>query len=117
MTKEDIRRVRQDYVAAARPALAAGFDWLELHFAHGYLAQSFLSPHSNQRDDEYGGSLQNGSRLLIETLDAVRARGPENRPPTLRLWVIEFDGRADTFNETIDLDGRFPPRGFDLVDV
>src|SRR3546814_5274113 len=54
MTKEDIRRVHQDYVAAARRALAAGFDWLELHFAHGYLAQSFLSPHSNQRDDEYG---------------------------------------------------------------
>src|SRR3546814_15759678 len=54
MTKEDIRRVQQDYVAAARRALAAGFDWLELHFAHGYLAQSFLSPHSHQRDDEYG---------------------------------------------------------------
>src|SRR3546814_10531068 len=62
MTKEDIRRVQQDYVAAARRALAAGFDWLELHFAHGYLAQSFLSPHSNQRDDEYGGSLENRSR-------------------------------------------------------
>src|SRR3546814_7622084 len=64
MTKEDIRRVQQDYVAAARRALAAGFDWLELHFAHGYLAQSFLSPHSNQRDDEYGGSLENRSRFL-----------------------------------------------------
>src|SRR3546814_21139728 len=79
MTKEDIRRVQQDYVAAARRALAAGFDWLELHFAHGYLAQSFLSPHSNQRDDEYGGSLENRSRFLIETLDAVRAVWPENR--------------------------------------
>src|SRR3546814_2364784 len=80
MTKEDIRRVQQDYVVAARRALAAGFDWLELHFAHGYLAQSFLSPHSNQRDDEYGGSLGNRSRFLIETLDAVRAVWPENRP-------------------------------------
>src|SRR3546814_17841441 len=75
MTKEDIRRVQQDYVAAARRALAAGFDWLELHFAPGYLAQSFLSPHSNQRDAEYGGSLENRSRFLIETLDAVREIG------------------------------------------
>src|SRR3546814_13707338 len=95
MTNEDIRRVQQDYVAAARRALAAGFDWLELHFAHGYLAQSFLSPHSNQRDDEYGGSLENRSRFLIETLDAVRAVWPENRPPTLRLGVITFDGREE----------------------
>src|SRR3546814_7343942 len=73
--------------------------------------QSFLSPHSNQRDDEYGGSLENRSRFLIETLDAVRAVWPENRPLTLRLGVIEFDGREETFEESIELARRFAARG------
>lgn len=117
MTKEDIRRVQQDYVAAARRALAAGFDWLELHFAHGYLAQSFLSPHSNRRDDEYGGSLENRSRFLMETFEAVRAVWPEDRPLTLRLGVIEFDGREETFEESIELARRFAVKGLDLLDV
>src|SRR3546814_6350334 len=117
MTKEDIRRVQQDYVAAARRALSAFFHWLELHFAHGYRAQSFLSPHSNQRDDEYGGSLDNLRRFLIGTLDAVRAVWPENRPLTLRLWVIEFDGREEPFEESIELARRFAARGLDLLYV
>lgn len=117
MTKEDIRRVQQDYVAAARRALAAGFDWLELHFAHGYLAQSFLSPHSNKRDDEYGGSLENRGRFLVETFEAVRAVWPENRPLTMRLGVIEFDGREETFEEAIELTRRFRAGGLDLLDV
>ncbi|HYQ38716.1 MAG TPA: NADH:flavin oxidoreductase/NADH oxidase, partial [Pseudomonas sp.] len=68
MTLDDIARVQADFVAAARRALEAGFEWLELHFAHGYLAQSFFSAHSNQRDDQYGGSLANRSRFLLETL-------------------------------------------------
>jgi NADPH2 dehydrogenase len=117
MTREDIRRVQQDYVAAARRAFAAGFEWLELHFAHGYLAQSFLSPHSNKRDDEYGGSLENRSRFLMETFEAVRAVWPENRPLTLRLGVIEFDGREETFEESIELARRFAAKGLDLLDV
>src|SRR5688572_8140450 len=57
MSSDDIRRVQQDFVHAARRARDAGFRWIELHFAHGFLAQSFLSPHSNRRDDEYGGTL------------------------------------------------------------
>ena len=117
MTRDDIRRVQQDYVAAARRAFAAGFEWLELHFAHGYLAQSFLSPHSNKRDDEYGGSLENRSRFLMETFEAVRAVWPENRPLTLRLGVIEFDGREETFEESIELARRFAAKGLDLLDV
>lgn len=117
MTKDDIGRVQQDYVAAARRAQAAGFEWLELHFAHGYLAQSFLSPHSNQRSDEYGGSLENGSRFLVETFEAVRAVWPERLPLTLRLGVIEFDGREETFEESIALARRFAAGGLDLLDV
>src|SRR3546814_8346853 len=79
--------------------------------------QSFLSPHSNQRDDEYGGSLENRSRFLIETLDAVRAVWPENRPLALRLGVIEFDGREETFEESIELAQRFAARGLDLLEI
>ncbi len=117
MTKDDIARVQQDYVAAARRARAAGFEWLELHFAHGYLAQSFLSPHSNQRDDEYGGSFQNRGRFLVETLEKVRAVWPENLPLTARLGVIEFDGREETFEESIELARIFKEKGLDLLDV
>ncbi|MFX5634222.1 NADH:flavin oxidoreductase/NADH oxidase, partial [Acinetobacter baumannii] len=64
MTLDDIARVRTEFVAAAKRARDLGFEWLELHFAHGYLAQSFFSPHSNQRDDAYGGSAENRGRFL-----------------------------------------------------
>ena len=63
MTLEDIARVQQDFVDAARRARDAGFEWIELHFAHGYLGQSFFSEHSNQRTDAYGGSFDNRSRF------------------------------------------------------
>src|SRR5699024_5780365 len=92
MTLEDIARVRNDFVAAAKRALAVGFEWLELHFAHGYLAQSFFSPHSNQRNDEYGGSYENRSRFLRETFAAVREVWPEHLPLTIRFGVLEYDG-------------------------
>ena len=93
MTTAEIARVREDFVAAARRAAAVGFEWLVLHFAHGYLAQSFLSDYSNHREDEYGGSFENRSRFLIETFAAVREVWPERLPLTMRLGVIEFDGR------------------------
>lgn len=72
MTIEDIRRVQQDFADAARRAADAGFEWVELHFAHGFLAQSFLSRHANARTDAYGGPLENRARFLIETVAAVR---------------------------------------------
>ena len=89
-TKDEILRVQRDFVAAAKRALAVGFEWLELHFAHGYLAQSFFSPIANQRTDEYGGSFENRARFLIDTLSAVRAIWPENYPLTIRLGVSDF---------------------------
>ncbi len=75
MTRDEIVRVRIDFAAAARRAAAAGFEWLELHFAHGYLAQSFFSPIANKRTDKYGGSFENRSRFLLETFAAVRECG------------------------------------------
>ncbi|NIA71606.1 NADH:flavin oxidoreductase/NADH oxidase [Pelagibius litoralis] len=117
MTKDDILKVQRDYVAAAERARQAGFEWLELHFAHGYLAQSFLSPHSNQRDDDYGGSFENRIRFLTETFAAVREVWPQNLPLTVRLGVIEFDGREETVDEATELVRRLAGLGLDLIDV
>lgn len=118
MTREDIERVKADFVSAAQRALAVGFRWLELHFAHGYLAQSFFSTHSNQRTDEYGGSFENRSRFLRETLAAVRQVWPENLPLTVRFGVLEYDGRdEETLLESIELARGFKQDGLDLLDV
>ena len=118
MTVEDIARVREDFVAAARRALEAGFEWLELHFAHGYLAQSFFSVHANQRDDAYGGSFDNRSRFLLETLQAVRKVWPEHLPLTARFGVLEYDGRdEETLAESIELTRQFKREGLDLLSV
>ncbi|MDX5409126.1 MAG: NADH:flavin oxidoreductase/NADH oxidase [Thauera sp.] len=118
MTLEDIARVRADFVAAARRAREAGFEWLELHFAHGYLGQSFFSVHANQRDDAYGGSFDNRSRFLLETLQAVRKVWPEHLPLTARFGVIEYDGRdEETLAESIELARNFRREGLDLLSV
>ena len=118
MTLDDIARVRDDFVVAAKRALAAGFEWLELHFAHGYLGQSFFSPHSNQRNDAYGGSLENRSRFLLETLAAVRKVWPEHLPLTARFGVIEYDGRDEqTLAESIELAKGFKREGLDMLSV
>lgn len=118
MDLDDIARVRGDFVAAAKRALAAGFKWLELHFAHGYLAQSFFSVHANQRQDAYGGSAENRARFLLETLQAVRAVWPEHLPLTARFGVIEFDGRdEETLQEAIALTRNFKRDGLDLLNV
>jgi NADPH2 dehydrogenase len=118
MTKADIERVKADFVAATIRARDAGFKWLMLHFAHGYLAQSFFSVHANQRTDEYGGSAENRGRFLLETLAAVRKVWPENLPLTARFGVIEFDGRdEETLAEAIGLVKGFKQEGLDFLDV
>jgi 2,4-dienoyl-CoA reductase-like NADH-dependent reductase (Old Yellow Enzyme family) len=118
MTLEDIARVRQNFVDAARRARDAGFEWIELHFAHGYLGQSFFSEHSNQRTDAYGGSFDNRSRFLLETLAAVREVWPEHLPLTARFGVLEYDGRDEqTLEESIELARRFKAGGLDLLSV
>ena len=118
MTKADIARVRGDFVAAARRARDIGIEFLMLHFAHGYLAQNFLSPWSNARTDEYGGGAANRARFLLETLDAVRAVWPAERPLCARLGVVEFDGNDEaTLAESIDLARQCRQRGLDCLDV
>jgi 2,4-dienoyl-CoA reductase-like NADH-dependent reductase (Old Yellow Enzyme family) len=118
MTLDDIARVRQDFVDAAIRARDVGFEWLELHFAHGYLAQSFFSAHSNQRNDLYGGSVENRARFLLETLRAVREVWPEKFPLTVRFGVIEYDGRDEqTLLESIGLVRDFKAAGMDMISV
>ena len=118
MTLDDIARVKADFVAAARRARDAGFEWLELHFAHGYLAQSFFNVDSNRRTDRYGGDLAGRSRFLLETLAAVREVWPQNLPLTARFGVIEYDGRDEqTLAESIELVRQMKAGGLDLLNV
>ncbi|MGH8786689.1 MAG: NADH:flavin oxidoreductase/NADH oxidase [Cupriavidus necator] len=118
MSLEDIRRTQQHFVDAAARALQAGFQWLELHFAHGFLAQNFLSALTNARDDQYGGSLENRARFLIETVVAVREVWPKSLPLTARLGVVEFNGREDeTLAESVQVLKWLKEAGLDLVDV
>lgn len=117
MTLDDIKRVQEAFVAGARRALAAGFEWLELHFAHGYLAHSFFSPLSNKRTDEYGGSLENRIRFHLETFAAVRAVWPERLPLTARISSTDFVEGGVTVEDSIVLVKKLKELGLDLIDV
>lgn len=118
MTLHDIQRIQQNFVDASRRALEAGFEWLELHFAHGFLGQSFLSRHTNARTDQYGGSLENRARFLIETVTAVRKVWPDHLPLTIRLGVVEFDdGESESSIEAIEVLRWLKSAGLDLVDA
>jgi 2,4-dienoyl-CoA reductase-like NADH-dependent reductase (Old Yellow Enzyme family) len=117
MSEADIARVEREFADAARRALAAGFKCLMLHFAHGYLAQSFFSPLANQRTDRYGGSFENRARFLLETLAAVRAVWPEHLPLMARLGVIDYVAGEQPLEESIELVRRMKAGGLDLLDA
>ena len=117
MTKADIVATSVAFAAGARRALAAGFEWLELHFAHGYLAHSFFSPLSNRRTDEYGGSLVNRARFLTETLAAVREVWPERYPLTARLSVEDYAPGGVTLDDSVELVKLLKAGGVDMIDV
>src|SRR5271155_1512657 len=117
MTVQEIARVREAFVAAARRALAAGFEWLELHYAHGYLAHEFYSPLANFRTDAYGGNFENRIRFLLETFAAVRKVWPERFPLTVRLSVTDWIEGGGTVGESVELVGRLKAAGLDLLDV
>jgi 2,4-dienoyl-CoA reductase-like NADH-dependent reductase (Old Yellow Enzyme family) len=93
MSEADIAQVQNEFVAAAKRSLAAGVEFLELHFAHGYLAHEFLSPISNQRTDKYGGSFENRIRFAVETARAVRAVWPDKFPLAARISATELGRR------------------------
>ncbi len=117
MTVQDIARVQEAFAAAARRALAAGFEWLELHYAHGYLAHEFYSPLANFRTDNYGGSFDNRVRFLLDTFSTVRRVWPERLPLTVRLSVTDWIVGGVTVDESIELVRRLKLAGLDLLDV
>lgn len=111
-----IRRVIDDFRAAAVRALNAGFQVIELHAAHGYLLHEFLSPLSNRRTDRYGGSFENRIRLVVEVTEAVRTVWPESRPLLARLSATDWvDGGWD-LEQSIELARMLRPLGVDLID-
>ncbi len=117
MSLADILEKREAFVAAARRALDAGFQWLNLHFAHGYLAHEFYSPLANHRTDKYGGNFENRIRFLLEILEDVRRVWPERLPLTARLSVTDWVEGGVTLEESIELARRFKSTGLDLLDV
>lgn len=118
LTVEQIHEITGRFADAARRALAAGFQVLEVHGAHGYLIGEFLSPHSNRRTDAYGGSFENRTRLALEVVDAVRAVWPEELPLFFRIsatdWLEEQGWTAD---ETVRFAALLREHGVDLLDV
>jgi len=116
MTKSDIAAILDAFHAAAVRAREAGFGLVELHAAHGYLAHSFISPLSNRRDDEYGGSFENRIRFVLAALRAVRSGWPENRPVSVRLSCTDWAQGGWTLEESVDLARRLKEEGADLVD-
>ncbi len=117
MTRADIDAVIADHVAAARRAAGAGFDLLELHFAHGYLVSSFLSPLSNRRTDGYGGDLARRARFGLELLDAVRAVWPAQRPISVRISATDWVDGGFTGDDAVALARMLAAHGADIVDV
>jgi 2,4-dienoyl-CoA reductase-like NADH-dependent reductase (Old Yellow Enzyme family) len=117
LSKAEIGELHQAYADAASRALDAGFEWLELHFAHGYLGASFFSPLANTRDDEYGGSVENRLRFHREALDAVRKVWPERLPLTIRLGSDDFHPQGVQFDDAVWAIGALREHGLDFADL
>jgi len=116
MTRADMDRVLHDFTACARRAADAGFDWLELHCAHGYLLSSFISPLTNRREDEYGGPLENRLRFPLEVFAAVRAAWPEHLPMSVRISAHDWVEGGITPPEAVAIARAFKAAGADLID-
>ena len=116
LSKPEIKDVQNAFKAGALRALAAGFEWLEIHGAHGYLIHSFYSPLSNQRRDEYGGSFENRTRFFKETVQTVRAVWPERLALTVRISGTDWMEGGWTIEESVELAKMLKNEGIDLVD-
>ena len=118
MTREDMDMVRDQFVASAEMAERAGFDMIELHAAHGYLISAFISPLSNIRTDEYGGSLENRMRYPLEVFRAMRAVWPEQKPMSVRISANDWMGdKGITSDDAVEIAKLFENAGADIIDV
>ncbi len=117
LTRDEIKAIYRAYAQAALRAVDAGFEWLEMHFAHGYLGSSFFSPLANKRTDEYGGSLRNRVRFHLEALDAVREVWPERFPLTMRLGSDDLHPEGVQFDDSVQAVAMMKEHGLDLADL
>lgn len=117
LSAPEIQEIVSNFQQAARRALKAGFEIVEIHGAHGYLVHEFLSPLSNSRTDRYGGTLENRMRLLLEIVEATRQVWPENLPLLVRLSATDWTEGGVTIHDTVEVSRALKAYGVDLVDV
>ena len=118
MTRADMDKVRDDFVRSAEMAARAGFDWLELHCAHGYLLSAFITPLTNKRTDAYGGSLENRLRYPLEVFQAVRKVWPQAKPMSVRLSANDWVGPDGIEpGDAVEIARAFAAAGADVIDV
>jgi anthraniloyl-CoA monooxygenase len=117
MTRADMDRVRADFVRAAQWGSECGFDWLELHCAHGYLLSAFICPLTNRRTDEYGGSIENRCRYPLEVFRALRAVWPQDKPMSVRISAHDWAPGGNTPDDAVVIAQLFKEAGADLIDV
>jgi len=117
MSRSDMERVRDQFARSTELAIACGFDMVELHCAHGYLLSSFITPLANQRDDEYGGSLENRLRFPLEVFAAMRAVWPRERPMSVRISATDWVDGGVTGEESVDIARAFMDAGADIIHV
>ncbi|WP_309669512.1 bifunctional salicylyl-CoA 5-hydroxylase/oxidoreductase [Gemmatimonas sp.] len=117
MTRDDMRRVTGEFVQAARRGVDAGFDWLELHFAHGYLMSGFLSPLTNRRTDAFGGDLAGRAKFPREVFTAVRAVWPADLPISVRISAHDWATGGNTDDDAVAIATLFRDAGADMIDV
>jgi anthraniloyl-CoA monooxygenase len=117
MTRADMNAVRDAFAAATRRGLKAGFDMIELHAAHGYLLSSFITPLTNKRSDEYGGSLDNRLRFPLEVFRAMRVAWPEDKPMSVRISATDWVEGGITGADAVSIARAFKAAGADLIDV
>ena len=116
MTRGDMDRVKQDFINSTKAAEVVGFDWLELHAAHGYLLSSFISPITNRRSDEYGGSLENRMKYPLEIFTAVREVWPVGKPISVRISAHDWTEGGITPQDAVEIAKAFKAAGADLID-
>jgi anthraniloyl-CoA monooxygenase len=116
ITRVEMDQIKAEFIAATERAIAAGFDWLEFHCGHGYLMSSFISPLTNQRTDEYGGSLENRCRYPLEVFEAMRAAWPADRPMSVRISAHDWVPGGITAEEAEQVARLFSAAGADVID-
>ena len=117
LSVDEIHEIYGRFAQSAKWAVEVGFEWIEMHYAHGYLGSEFFSPLANKRTDAYGGSLENRSRFHLEALDAVRAAIPERIPLTMRLGADDLNPDGTQFDDSVTAIGWMKEHGLDLAHI